>query len=168
MIMKDPVTKAQSAALTVFNVKTWLGWKKYASKLECFDSKDSGKRLKCCCTSRVPDLFVLAHKFRDFAHVHARNLHAHAQNLRVHVWNSVHTCTWNPNAIYHTENPSQNSENCIGWPWPLTYDLDLQTHPRYYQGQSLYQISWSTSNSSALRALTDRHTDTHTEMAPFL
>ena len=27
------------------------------------------------------------------------------------------------------------------WPWPLTYDLDLQTRPRYYQGQCLYQFS---------------------------
>ena len=29
-----------------------------------------------------------------------------------------------------------------GWPWPLTYDLEHQTCPRYYQGQPLYQISW--------------------------
>ena len=48
------------------------------------------------------------------------------------------------------------------WPWPLTYDLDLQSHLRYYQGQSIHQIRVSKSNASAVRALTDRHTRTHT------
>ncbi len=26
------------------------------------------------------------------------------------------------------------------WPWPLTYELDHQTHPRYSQGTFLHQI----------------------------
>ncbi len=34
--------------------------------------------------------------------------------------------------------PSQNSKNYI----VQLDDLDLQTRPRYYQGQSMYQISW--------------------------
>ena len=97
------------------------------------------------------------------------NLYAHARNLRVHVQNSMHTCTWNLNAIYHTENPSQNSKNCIFNWMTLTYDLDLRTCPRYYQGQSLYQISWPYAKRfSRESANWQTHTHTHTQTAPFL
>ena len=43
------------------------------------------KTLKCCWTSRMPNLFVLACMFRHFVHVRLQNLHAHAQNS-VHEW----------------------------------------------------------------------------------
>ncbi len=46
-------------------------------------SPSAKKTLKCCCTSRMLNLFVLVRIFPDFAH--ARNLCAHALN-------SVHTC----------------------------------------------------------------------------
>ena len=45
--------------------------------------------------------------------------------------------------------------------WPLTYDLDLQTYPRYCQGESFHQIlspylQWFSQKSA------NRHTDTQT------
>ncbi len=66
------------------------------------------------------------------------------------------------------------SENC--WNhifdlfWPLTYDLDLQTCPRYQQGHSLCQIFWAYVKRLGMRALTHGHTHrhTHTHTGPFL
>ncbi len=57
--------------------------------------------------------------------------------------------------------PAETSEITFfsAWrPWPLTYDLDLQTHLRYYQGQCLNQIlglyvKWFSRESA------QRHTD---------
>ncbi len=44
----------------------------------------------------------------------------------------------------------------------LTFDLDHQTHPRFYQGQSLYQILWPYVNQFSCESahkLTDTHTN---------
>ncbi len=58
--------------------------------------------------------------------------------------------------------PSRKSRFSTWRPWPLTYDLDLRTHPRYYQGQCIcLGLFWvCTSNGSAVRAFTDTYTHT--------
>ncbi len=42
----------------------------------------------------------------------------------------------------HKSHNQKVQKSCFSkWrPWPLTYDLDLQTRPRYYKRQSSYQI----------------------------
>ncbi len=67
---------------------------------------------------------------------------------------------------------SWNSKNCIfvtGWPWHLTYDLDLQTWPRYYQGQSLYRILWPYAKRFSCESATWlTHWHTHTDISVFI
>ena len=52
------------------------------------------------------------------------------------------------------------------WPWPLTYDLDLWTWPRYpstwptHQRSGLYVCPFS---RESVHRQTDRHTHTHTD-----
>ena len=48
------------------------------------------------------------------------------------------------------------------WPWPLTYDLDHQTWPRFHQDQFCVRVS----NGMALRVLTNWQTDR--KMGPIL
>ena len=57
------------------------------------------------------------------------------------------------------------------WPWPLTYDLDHQSRPRFYQGQSLCQILWPNIKwfgRESADILTHRQTHIHTEGSVFL
>ena len=117
------------------------------------------KTLKCCGTSRVPNLFVRI--ILDFAHMHAQNSCAHARN-------SVHTCTWNLNAIYHTETQAKSLKITFQlddldlWPMTLTFKLVqdvIKINP-------CTKFQDSTPNGSTVRALTDRQTDTRA--APFL
>ncbi len=56
----------------------------------------------------------------------------------------------------------RNSRFSTWWPWPLTYDLDLQTHPRYYQGQCLHQILGPYVKRFS-RESVHRHTHRHTD-----
>ncbi len=71
----------------------------------------------------------------------------------------VLTCetSWQRNCT--NSNPSETLKFTFsGWrPWPFTHDLDIQTHPRYCQGQCLHRIL-GPSNGSAVRAFTDTHT----------
>ncbi len=55
----------------------------------------------------------------------------------------------------------------IWWPWPLTYDLDLQTWPRYEPGWPTCKISWPnikrfSRESNELQTHTHTHTHAHT------
>ncbi len=60
-------------------------------------------------------------------------------------------------------------QNLVSWPWPLTYDLDIRTQPRYTlprlacQSSSLYVSPFSQGSETDRR--TDRQTDrqTHTQ-----
>ena len=124
-----------------------IGWEE---NLACIDlyiyiyQKHIRKTLKSCCTSRVPNLFVLARRFRDFAYPHAQ----------ICVCMHEIQCTQAHEIImpFITQKTQAKTLNIAflltQWPWPLTYDLDLRTCPRYYQGQSPYQISpwWGTSS----------------------
>ena len=85
--------------------------------------------------------------------------------------NSVHTCTWNLNAIYHEENPSQNSKNYIFylddldlWPMTLTFEPVQDT----IEVNPCTKFHDCTPNGSAVRVLTDRHTDTQTDGSVFI
>ena len=81
------------------------------------------KTLKCCCTSRVPNLFMLARMFRDFLHACVRNMHACVHNFPMNTQDTfVYT-----NVKYRTESPGQNSKiTFFDWmtltfdPWPMT------------------------------------------------
>ena len=97
---------------------------------------------------RVPNLFVLARLFHDF--VHAQNLCALARNHH---------------EIITQKNLSQNSKKYI-FNW-MTRTFDLRTRLRYYQGQSLYQISWPYTKQFS-RESADRQTDTHTDGSVFI
>ena len=124
-----------------------------------------GKKLKCCCTSRVPNLFVLlciswfractCAKFacaKFCAWTHMKPLHA----LMSIVGQKTHAIT--PKLHFST-----------GWPWPLTYDLEHRPCPRCHQGKSLYQILWpyvSRFSHESVHTRTHRHT--HRQTAPFL
>ncbi len=46
-----------------------------------------------------------------------------------------------------------------GWPWPLTYELDLRTRPDYIKVKPSAKFRNHPSNGSTVRALTDTHTD---------
>ncbi len=87
-----------------------------------------------------------------------KNLHTHAYGILM------------PFITQKTEAKTPRIAFLSGWPWPLTYDLDLRTCPRYHQGQSMYQISWPYakrfSRESAINWQTDRHT--HTDGSVFI
>ncbi len=61
----------------------------------------------------------------------------------------------------------QKSHFSIWRSWALTYDLDLQTHPRYYQGTLLYQILGPYIKRFSQESA-NRHTDAHTYTGPIL
>ncbi len=54
------------------------------------------------------------------------------------------------------------------WPWPLTYDLDLWTWPRYPSTWRPCQISSLYVSPFSRESETDGHTDTHTQTMPKL
>ena len=51
-----------------------------------------------------------------------------------------HLMSWQWVYMGHPIRSVENSRFPTWRPWPLTYDLDLQTLPRYYQGTSLIKL----------------------------
>ena len=90
-------------------------------------SENYKKTLKCCCTSRVMWRHVM-----QWRHMTSR----HDQMT------SWHHTIGQDLIFVHSHQKILKMAFLTSWPWPLTYDLDQQTHSRYYQCQPLYQISW--------------------------
>ena len=78
----------------------------------------------------------------------------------VRAWHQ--TDGWTGNIHRPTHKKLQESRFSTWRPWPLTYDPDHQTHPRYHQGQSPRQILASyvkRFNRESAEWQTDAHTD---------
>ncbi len=76
---------------------------------------DEKKTFKCCCTSCVPNLFMLARMFRYFLHACARNMHACVQNFQVNTHDTF--------VKYRTESLGQNSKIAFFDWMTLAFDL---------------------------------------------
>ncbi len=120
------------------------------------------------------------------------NRHTHTQTALLHYvtsWRhaltSYDVTTWSHDVMWRHDitlkaktwylfTEIRNRENDVfltSWPWPLTYDLDQQTRLRYYQRQSLYQISWpyvEQFGRESANKQTHTHIHTHTQTPPFL
>ena len=59
-------------------------------------------------------------------------------------------------------------DGSTGWPWPLTYDLTIELVRDIIKVNPCTKFRDHTSNGSAVRVLTDRHTHTHTDGSVFI
>ncbi len=74
--------------------------------------------------------------------------------------NTWHLMSWQRVCMGQPIRSFENPRFSTWRPWPLTYNLDLRTHARYYQGTYLYQILGPYFEPFSQESA-DRHTHTH-------
>ncbi len=127
-----------SCMITVFCSKITLEWKRLHSR-----------------TSRSGNSSVL---LTDWHPQRPITSYCDVMTSTLHIWH--HHISFEIDQIRN----SWKSHFLASWPWPLTYDLDHRTWPRFYLGQCPYQflspyLKWFSCESAELQTHTHRHTD---------